>query len=189
MKILTTILLLLFCETSISAQKVRLVGDYSRYLCLNDSIADAFFETLKRDKVDSIISILYDYDNGRLPNSLHVRIWTHNGKSKLRFIEGCDSIINDTTFVCDLTKLWEYIKTTNFDDVSIPIKSGTGQSHDQFYHITISTPVKSFFVVVSDNQRKATVKNKTPESDTRVFLANKVDALLNEIRAKLYNIE
>jgi hypothetical protein len=78
----------------------------------------------------------------------------------------------------NLTDLWSYIKVTHFDDVSVPIKSGTGQSHDRFYHITVTTPAKSFFVVVRDNERKKTEKYNTPESDTRVMLTNKIADLL-----------
>jgi len=77
-----------------------------------------------------------------------------------------------------LTELWKFIKATHFDDVSVPIKSGTGQSHDKFYHITVTTPTKSFFVVVRDNERKKSEKYKMPESDTRVTLTNKIDELL-----------
>lgn len=178
MRTLTTIALLLFCTTIINAQKVRLEGDNSNYLCLNDSIAATFEMKLKKSKVDSTISILYDYDNGRLPNSIRVVIWTHNGISKLRLVQGCDKITKDTTFTCNLTELWKYIKVTHFDDVSVPIKSGTGQSHDKFYHITVTTPTKSFFVVVRDNERKSSEKYKTPESDTRIMLTNKIDDLL-----------
>lgn len=164
--------------TTLSAQKVRLEGDNSKYLCLNDSIAETFENKLKQNKVDSTITILYDYDNERLPNSIRVLIWTHNGKSNLRLIQGCDKVIKDTTFTCNLTDLWKYIKTTHFDDVTVPIKSGTGQSHDKFYHITVTTPTKSFFIVVRDNERRSTEKYKTPESDKRVMLTNKIDALL-----------
>ncbi len=178
MKTLTTISLLLFWTTLLNAQKVRLEGDNSRYLCLNDSIAETFVMKLKESKVDSTITILYDYDNGRLPNSIRVVSWTHNGTSNLRHIEGCDKIKKDTTYTCNLTDLWKYIKAPHFDDVSVPIKSGTGQSHDNFYHITVTTPTKSFFVVVRDNERKSTDRYKTPESDTRVMLTNKIDALI-----------
>jgi hypothetical protein len=178
MRTLTIIPFLLFWTTLLNAQKVRLEGDNSRFLCLNDSIAETFEIKLKKVKVDSTISILYDYDNGRLPNSIRVVIWTHNGISNIRFVQGCDKITKDTTFNSNLTDLWKYIKATHFDDVSVPIKSGTGQSHDKFYHITVTTPTKSFFVVVRDNERKSSEKYKTPQSDTRVMLTNKIDELL-----------
>ena len=163
----------------IRAQKVRLEGDNSRYLCLNDSVVDNFGMQLKKKKVDSTITILYDYDNGRLPNSRSIIIWTHNGQSHIKLIEGCNKITKDTTYSINSTDLWGYIRVTHFDDVSVPIKSGTGQSHDKFYHITVTTPHKSFMVVVRDNQRKGSDKYKTPESDTRIMLTNKIDSLLN----------
>lgn len=168
----------LFLTTFLNAQKVRLEGDDSKYLCLNDSIAKNFEIKLKKIKVDSTISILYDYDNGRLENSIRVVIWTHNGTSSIRLVQGCDKITKDTTFTSNLTDLWQYIKVTHFEDVSVPIKSGTGQSHDRFYQITVTTPKKSFSVVVRDNERKRTEKHKTPEFDTRVMFTNKIDELL-----------
>ena len=169
----------LFWTTILFAQKVRLEGDNSRYLCLNDSIAEAFEMKLKKSKVDSIITILYDYDNGRLPSSRRLLIWTHNGKSSIKVVEGCDKIIKDSIYSFNAASLWEYIKVTHFDDVTVPIKSGTGQSHDLFYHITINTPHKSFFIVVRDNERKNSNKNKIAQSDTRVILTNKIHELVN----------
>jgi hypothetical protein len=44
---------------------------------LNDSIAETFELKLKEKKVDSTITILYDYDNGRLPNSKAYIIFGH----------------------------------------------------------------------------------------------------------------
>jgi predicted RND superfamily exporter protein len=178
MKTLTTLLFFLFSTTLLPAQKVRLEGDNSRYLCLNDSLAKTFEETLQKRDIDSTISILYDYDNGRMPDSRRIVIWTHNGASQIRVIEGCSKIKKDITHTISLVDLWSYINTSHFDDVSVPIKSGTGQSHDRFYHITIKTPTKSFFVVVRDNERRPTERYKNPESDTRIMLTNKIDTLV-----------
>ena len=178
MKTLLIISFVLFWTTLLNAQKVRLENDSSKYTCLNDSIAETFAVKLKMDEVDSTITVLYDYDNGRSPNSIRVVIWTHNGTSKVRLVQGCNKITKDRIFTSILTDLWDYIKMTHFDDVSVPIKSGTGQSHDRFYHITVTTPERSFFVVVRDNERRRTEKYKTPESDTRVMLTNKIDELL-----------
>jgi hypothetical protein len=178
MKILTTLLFLLFSTTLLFAQKVRLEGDNSRYICLNDSLADRFEDTLQKRGVDSTISILYDYDNGRIPDSRRIILWTHNGASHIRGIEGCSKIKKNITHPIDLNDLWSYIKTNRFDDVTVPVKSGTGQSHDRFYHITIKTPARSFFVVVRDNERRPTERYKHPESDTRIMLTNKIDTLV-----------
>src|SRR5688500_1030546 len=117
MKTLTTLLFFLFSTTLLFAQKVRLEGDNSRYLCLNDSLAETFEETLQKRGVDSTISILYDYDNGRMPDSRSIIIWTHNGASHIRVIEGCSKIKKDITHPIDLVDLWSYIKTSHFDDV------------------------------------------------------------------------
>ncbi|MFC0776464.1 hypothetical protein [Terrimonas alba] len=157
---------------------MRLEGDDSEYLCLNDSISETFVKNLESKKVDSTITILYDYDNGRLPGSIRAMIWSDKGIGKVRIIQGCDRITKDTTFEYNLAELWRYIDQTKFDDVSIRIKSGNGQSHDMFYHITVATPTKSFIVVVRDNERQRTEKHKTPETDSRVMLTNKVDAIL-----------
>ena len=178
MRTLTLISFFLFWTSLLNSQKVRLEGDTSRYLCLNDSIAETFAIKLKQGKVDSTITILYDFDNGRLQNSKRVILWTHNGESAIRLVEGCDKIKKDTTYVCSLTNLWQYINVTHFDDVTVPIKSGTGQSHDRFYHITVTTPSRKFFVVVRDNERRSSEKYPTPESDTRIMLTNKIDALI-----------
>jgi hypothetical protein len=179
MKIFLITSLLLFAETTLVGQKVRFVADNSSYLCLNDSITKTFEIKLKKNKIDSTITILYDYDNGRLPNSKRITIWTRKGQSNIRIVEGCDKITKDTTYSLNLSNLWEYIQVTHFDEVTVPIKSGTGQSHDKFYHITINTRHKSFFIVVRDNERKSSGKYKTPESDTRVMLTNKIDNLVN----------
>jgi hypothetical protein len=178
MKILAIASLLIFWTNIIVAQKVRLEGNNDRYLCLNDSIAETFEMKLKEAKIDSTITILYDFDNGRLSNSRSIIIGPHNGISNVRIIEGCDKIIRDTTYTCNLTSLWQYIGVTHFDDIAIPINSGTGQSHDKFYHITVTTPSKFFIVVVRDNQRKKSEKYKSPESDTRVMLTNKIEAII-----------
>ena len=179
MKTFLSILFLLFLTIPLLAQKVRFEGDNSPYLCLNDSIAETFELKLKENKVDSTITILYDYDNGRLPNSRRIIIWTHNGQSHIKLVEGCDQITMDTTYLFNSISLWEYIRGAHFDHVSVPIKSGTGQSHDKFYHITVNIPHKTFFIVVRDNERRSSAKYKTPESDTRVMLTNKIDSLLN----------
>jgi hypothetical protein len=178
MKTLTTLLFFLFSTTLLFAQKVRLGGDNSRYLCLNDSLAGTFEETLQQSGVDSTISILYDYDNGRMPDSRRIIIWTNNGASHIRVIEGCSEIKKDIAHTIDLVDLWSYIKANQFDAVTVPIQSGTGQSHDRFYQITIKTPTKSFFVVVRDNERKPTDRYRQPESDTRIMLTNKIDTLV-----------
>ena len=179
MKTLLIIITFLFLTTTLVAQKVRLEADNSPYLCLNDSIAETFELKLNKDKVDSTITILYDYDNGRSSNSKRIIIWTHKAQSKTRIIEGCDIIKKDTTYSLDFSNLWDYIRATHFDDVTVAIKSGTGQSHDNFYHITVNTPHKSFFVVVRDNERRSSSKYKTPESDSRVMLTNKIDKLVH----------
>jgi len=174
---LTIIAFTCFAKTSFT-QKVRLEGDTSKYLCLNDSIAETFTVNLKKEKVDSTITILYDFDNGRLQTSKRIVIWTHDGKSNLRIVQGCDKILSDTTYLFNAENLWAYIRVTHFDDFTVPIKSGTGQSHDRFYHLTVSTPKRSFFVVVRDNERRSTPRNPTPEIDTRVMLTNKIDSLI-----------
>ena len=178
MRTLTTLIFLLFNTTLLFAQKVRHEGDNSRYLCLNDSLSDRLEDALLKRGVDSTISILYDYDNGRMPDSRRIILWTHNGASHVRMIEGCSKIEKDITAPLDLNDFWSYIENNQFDDVTVPIKSGTGQSHDRFYHITIKTPARSFFVVIRDNERRPTERYKHPESDTRIMLTNKIDSLV-----------
>ena len=173
MKIIVTIFFL-FCGTTILfAQKVRLEGDNSPYLCLNDSIAEIFELKLNQNKIDSSITILYDFDNGRLQTSRRIIIWTDNGLSRIRLVQGCNKITIDTIYTFNSADLWQYISDTHFDDVTKPIKAGEYQSHDKFYHITVTIPKKSFFIVVRDYERKS----KAAQCDTRVILTNKIDAL------------
>jgi hypothetical protein len=119
------IVLFLCCSMTLYSQKVRLEGDSSRYLCLNDSIAATFKKTLDKEKVDSTISILYDYDNGRLPDSRQIIIWTHNGTGRIRIIDGCDRIEKDTAYSFNVKHLWDYIAVTKFDDLTVPISQDT----------------------------------------------------------------
>jgi hypothetical protein len=176
MKTLLIIVLSLSIVANCFAQKVRLEGDNSPYLCLNDSVTHMFENSLQGQNVDSIISILYDYDNGRLPTSKTVTIWTHYNESNIRIVQGCDILMKDTAYSFNASDLWSYIRDTRFESVSIPIESGWHQSHDTFYHITVTTPQKSFFVVVRDFERKS--KEKTAQTDTRVILTNMIDTLL-----------
>src|SRR5262245_52079950 len=115
MRTLLTITVFTFALITSFGQKVRLEGDTSKYLCLNDSIAGTFTIHLKKEKVDSTINILYDFDNGRLQTSKWIIIWTHNGKSTMRIVQGCDKILRDTTYLFDAQNLWTYIRATHFD--------------------------------------------------------------------------
>lgn len=176
MKTLLIILSSFLIVANATAQKVRLEGDNSPYLCLNDSVTQTFESSLQKQNIDSIISILYDYDNGRLPTSKTITIWTSHNQSHIRVVQGCDRLIKDTTYSFAASDLWQYINDTKFESVSVPIKSGRYQSHDKFYHITVTTPKNSFFVVVRDFERHS--KEKAAQLDTRVVLTNKIDSLI-----------
>lgn len=175
---LILLLVLLFSFATTNAQKFRLEGDDSEYLCLNDSLADLFENALRKKGADNIISVLYDTDNGRLQTTLRAVIWTHKGIDSIRLIQGCDQIMKDTTISLNLSGLWQYINTTRFEDMSIPILSGTGQSHDKFYVIQVKTPKKEFQIAVRENERRPSVKHPLPEVDTRIALTNRIAALL-----------
>lgn len=177
MKTLLTILFSILFVSIVTGQKVRLEGDNSPYLCLNDSVTQTFESSLQKQNVDSIISILYDYDNGRLPSSKTITIWTYHNQSHIRIVQGCDSLMKDTTYAFAASDLWQYINDTKFESVSVLIKSGLYRSHDKFYHITVTTPKKSFFIVVRDFERNS--KEIAAQTDTRVILTNKIDRLIN----------
>ena len=179
MKTFLTISIFTLLTSPLLAQKVRLEGDNSPFLCKNDSISETSAYKMKKNRIDSMISILYDFDNGRLPNSRRILIWTHSGKSYIRLIEGCDKIVKDTTWAFNSEPLWEFIKTNTFKSVSVPINSAYSQSHDEFYHITISLPKRDFFIVVRNYERKVDDRNKNALKDTRVILTNMIDNLLN----------
>lgn len=177
MRILFPILIFLFCTSDGLAQKMRLEGDNSRFLCLNDSIAETFLSRLASKNVDSTISILYDYNNGRLPNSRKAIIWTTDGSTYLKVIEGCDKIIMDTTLGLSADCLWNFIGVTKFPDASTPIESKFYQSHDKFYHIEVKLPRKSFYFAIMNYEREEQT-DKREQMDSRARLANMIDELI-----------
>jgi hypothetical protein len=179
MQVVLTIIFVISWFFTSTAQRVRLEGDDSKYLCLNDSLAKSFELRMARLNVDSIISIFYDYDNGRMQNSRRIFLWTHDGSTMIRLIEGCNTIIIDTAYAIKADSLWDYIRMNQFSDMTVPIKSGTGQSHDRYYKITVTTPLRTFYMVVRDNERKPSTKHQNPENDSRIMLTNKIDSLIH----------
>jgi hypothetical protein len=180
MQVVVIIIMFVFCYVTSVAQKVRLEGDDSEYLCLNDSLAESLKLQLTKLKVDSTIAIFYDNDNGRLQNSRRIILWTHDGTSMIRFIEGCNTLSIDTTYAINADSLWNYIHLNQFPEMTVPIKSGSGQSHDRYYKITVTTPKRSFYTVVRDNERKPSAKYQNPENDSRIMLTNKIDNLFHK---------
>jgi hypothetical protein len=176
-KKLVLIHIILCLAIVVYGQKQRLEGDDSPFLCKVDSVAETFMDKLHQARIDSTISILYDYDNGRLQNSRRAIFWTNNGESHIRLVEGCNEITKDTTFLFNSSDLWTFIDKSNFEDVTVAIKSKKYVSHDKFYHITVTAPHRNFFVVLRDYERKD--NSNEVQSDTRVVLANMIDKLLN----------
>jgi hypothetical protein len=156
---------------------MRVEGDNSIFICKSDSLASYFLNKLKKQKVDSIISILYDFDNGRVEKSRQIIIWIHEGSSNVKIIAGCDLITKDSVYNFNFLELLTYINKSKFKDVSVPIPSEVYISHDMCYHIEVLFPNKKFIAIVRDYERKQNVANNTSLTDTRIVLANMIDKL------------
>ncbi len=151
-------------------QKVRLIDDNSTFLCIGDSLSHNFISDLKTQRVDSIISILYDYDNGRVEKSLHLIIWTMEGKSQIRKIRGCDDITSDTTYAVELKPIFAFIEKTKFKGLSEPIKSDMDVSHSMGYFTSVEIGKRAFELNVRDHHLRKTEANKEAIADARVKL-------------------
>ncbi|RZM23582.1 MAG: hypothetical protein EOO88_25705 [Pedobacter sp.] len=170
-----------FLSAALYGQKQRLVGDDSRWLCKNDSISEVFIWQLRQQKVDSIISVLYDYDNGRLYDSKQIVFWTKNGINRLRLIEGCDSIRMDITVYTSLSPLWEFVRLNRFDPIQIPIPSFFDMSHDRFYYVELTAGKNEVIAIVRDFERTPDPRNIQALEDSRVILVNKIEDLLKTV--------
>ncbi len=170
MKTLIIISTLIICTPTSAGQKVRLIDDSSTFLCIGDSLSHNFISNLKQQRVDSIISILYDYDNGRVEKAQHLIMWTKEGKSQVRKIRGCDDITSDTTYAVQLKPILVFISKTRFKGLSEPIKSDINVSHSMGYFTLVELGKRTFEVNVRDYHLQKTVGNKEAQNDARVKL-------------------
>ena len=173
-----TVLILLILSFPAASQKVRYVGDESTFLCKGDSIEHLFLQKLKLQGVDTIITALYDFDNGRVEYSKHNILWKHNGISWLRSFKGCDNISGDTTMEIQIKVLLAFIDTAKFKKIQEPIETEVNISHDMGYFISIIFPNRNIQIDVKDYQRRKMTGNDKTLMDSRVAFTNMLDALL-----------
>jgi hypothetical protein len=164
------------------AQKQRVVTDTSKYLCQNDSIADVLLNNLKVRGVDSIISVLYDYDNGRIENTTRIIIWSDNGYDSLRLIQGCDGKIRDSVLCENLFYLWEKVKNFYSIDLNERVSNSGYQSHDLGYSVDLFLPVCRDWFSIRNYQRRNHLE-KVNSPDARVVFINSLElATMNFVR-------
>lgn len=151
-------------------QKVRLEGDVSQFVCAADSIEHFTIRDLKDSGVDSIMTCLYDYDNGRVSRAVHYILWTKSGKEKIRVIRGCDCItVKDSLLSGQVTALFRFYTTKKVDEAEgyLPSRS----SHDMGYSVKnyLSTKKYSRFRVKDDVRHF---------NDPKVAFVNEFDKLI-----------
>lgn len=170
MKTIIIISTLIICTLTSAGQKVRLMDDRSIFLCIGDSLNHSFISDLKQQNIDTIFSLLYDYDNGRVEKAQHLVIWTKEGKSHIRKIRGCDNITSDTTYVVELKPIIAFIARTKFRDLLEPIKSDMIVSHSMGYFTSVELGERTFELNVRDYHLRKTEANKDAQADARVKL-------------------
>jgi hypothetical protein len=173
-----TVVVLMVSTFPSAGQKIRYVGDESTFLCKGDSIDHSFLEKLKLQGVDTIITAIYDFDNGRVEHSKHNVLWKRNGVSWLRTFNGCDVVSGDTTRKVNMDEILAYIDTAKFKGIEEPIETEVLISHNMGYFISISLPNRKIYIDVRDYQRSKIAGNEKALKDSRVTLANMLNALL-----------
>lgn len=180
MQKLLTILAFIIWTLPSAGQKVRYVGDKSTFLCKGDSLEHALLEKLKLQGVDTVITALYDFDNGRVEHSQHNIFWKQNGITWLRTFKGCDNISGDTTVRVNLNELFAYITATKFKSIEEPIQTEVIISHNMGYFISAFFSAGHLDVNVRDYQRRKIPGNEKAIIDSRVVLTNMIDSLIKE---------
>lgn len=180
MQTFLTILAFIIWTFPSAGQKVRYVGDESPFSCKGDSIEHAFLEKLKSQGIDTVITALYDFDNGRVEHSQHNIFWKQNGISWLRTIKGCDNIAGDTILKVNLSEIFAYIDATKFKSIEEPIRTEVIISHNMGYFISAFLSTGQLDINVRDYQRSKMPGNEKALSDSRVILTNMIDSLIKE---------
>jgi len=138
---------LLFFTMGSFAQKQRLVGDDSRFLCVADSINYFSIKSLTDRRIQLIFSILYDYDNGRVSEAKHYILWKDNETGRMKTITGCDNpSTSDSSFILEPGNLFNYFDSCKIDTISRELTMISMMSHDMGYFVTVylSGQEKSF---------------------------------------------
>ncbi len=133
-------------------QKMKQKVAKSRFVCVADSLEYYAVKGLVENQVDSIMSFLYEYDNGRVEEAVHYIIWLHEGRGQLRAISGCNQIGKDNTADFESGLLFDFYAQQH-DQLKKPMKNGGWQSHDMGYYIKVYLPGQTNEFNIRDNQR------------------------------------
>lgn len=121
----------------VSAQKERLEGDDSRFLCATDSLRYYFkTDTLDAERVDSLLELWYFYDNGRVEEEVAAFIWKKAGKNYLKIFTGCDETSETSIIDLKRTDYFTLFHKAQLDTSEIYLLSF--DSHEYGYDFTIS---------------------------------------------------
>ncbi len=174
----------------LNAQKERLKGDTSKFLCKSDSIYFYEIARLVDKKVDGIVSLRYDYDNGRVERARTFIFWKDDSIQKLRTYSGCDSIVNDTVQNFPVELVFQFYKDHQLDTLKNQgrIKSSLWVSHNMGYFVTIYLPGKTEkFRVTQINLmdlRSSLKEGKSDYIDSRSLFVNSILNLKSEFDLK-----
>lgn len=175
------------CLTTLG-QKVRLEGDDSRFLCHSDSITHFAVKELIDNKVDSIMTFIYDYDNGRVERAVTYIIWIDKGQGFVRQFGGCEQIKNDSTYNLYVSDLFDYYRQKRIDTITGQIEAEMWQSHDMGYYVTVYLPgqTKSYNIRDYERGKGYNIDGKRMDgqepkypSDPRVIWINKFEEKIN----------
>jgi hypothetical protein len=145
-------IVLLFLAVPLYGQKTKPKVAKSRFVCVADSLDYYAVKGLVESQVDSIMTFLYDYDNGRVEEAVHYIIWLHEGKGKIRAISGCNQIGKANTADFDSGRLFNFYAQQHAQ-LEKPMKNSSWQSHDMGYYIKVYLPGQTNEFNIRDNQR------------------------------------
>lgn len=121
-------------------QNVKLKESPSHFYCVSDSIKTLTIRELASKGVDSIITLSYDFDNGRYETAETLILWTENGKELIRKYRGCDNIQDDSTYNLNIAPLFDFFVKERIDTLSGQLVTENWQSHDFGYYVTVYLP-------------------------------------------------
>ncbi|MGB0178125.1 MAG: hypothetical protein ACPF9D_13235, partial [Owenweeksia sp.] len=131
------VLFLISCLT-LTGQKVRLKGDTSRFLCKSDSLYHYFVKDLVDQDVDGMVTVQYDYDNGRVESAKTFILWMKDSLRQMKSFQGCDTIRDNGTLNFPVQKVFDLYRKYQVDTVTTRrIKSRLWVSHSMGYFVKV----------------------------------------------------
>lgn len=177
-------------------QKYRLMGDTSRFLCKSDSIDHYFYEEmLKPQKIDTIISLHYYFDNGRYNTEIQGYIWKKNGKINLKAIQGCVEVIETGITEEKVMDFFDFYFRKNCQNLNHMLESR--RSHEDGYSFSIrqndfqkrgyiSDPRRGMDFLEKMSRGKKKRKIRELEKNSLIKWINDIDrSLKKEIEAQM----